>query len=373
MTSYITNAASKSVRWKVEEIQRTEDVISHFSDQYAIPSLDLKLEFKFRLVLKLRKRYFEVYIESFLDQDVVMTLGVKVESNRNRKHVNSTFNILGPEDGAPQYTPLMREEIGLFFPNENVTLPAANIEMSVIGTLPRSSIYPKPTFPNHLHNKSVAPSNTLKSDMGKAFLNETGADLTINCVYEVEDEGGNSQQTATTAFKVQRGILRSRSPVFAAMFAHEFTEVETASVEINDMSPDALRELLRFLYTDKVENANVYAKELLMAANKYDIPGLKLLAEEALCENINYETILDVAKFAHKHNGNEAKDFAINCIVLHFSAIIKRPEWDEFVRDNLPLLVDIHRKLGAKLDSNEKPKFHNKPGGGECDVWIPPN
>ena len=37
-----------------------------------------------------------------------------------------------------------------------------------------------------------------------------------------------------------------------------------------------------------------------MAANKYNIPRMKLLAEEALCLNLNDDKILDVAKFAHR-------------------------------------------------------------------------
>ena len=41
--------------------------------------------------------------------------------------------------------------------------------------------------------------------------------------------------------------------------------------------------ITRFLYTDKMQNANLHAKELLMAANKYNIPRMQVLAEEALC------------------------------------------------------------------------------------------
>ena len=60
-------------------------------------------------------------------------------------------------------------------------------------------------------------------------------------------------------------------------------ENENSSLHITDMSPQALREMLRFLYTDKMQNANLHAKELLMAANKYNIPRMQILAEEALC------------------------------------------------------------------------------------------
>jgi speckle-type POZ protein len=120
------------------------------------------------------------------------------------------------------------------------------------------------------------------------------------------------------------------------------------------MSPPALREMLRFLYTDRMENANIYAKELLMAANKYNIVRMKVLSEEALCQNLTDETVLDVAKFAHLHNGTNAKDFAVTCIVANFANLIKRPEWQDFAKSNMDLLHEIHQRLAGKLDSASK-------------------
>ena len=80
------------------------------------------------------------------------------------------------------------------------------------------------------------------------------------------------QRPVQATFRVQKGILTSRSEIFAAMFSHGFAEGETSKLHISDMSPQALREMLRFLYTDKMENANIHARELLRAANKYNIP-----------------------------------------------------------------------------------------------------
>ena len=154
--------------------------------------------------------------------------------------------------------------------------------------------------------------------------------------------------------------------MFAAMFSHGFSESETSTLHISDMSPQALREMLRFLYTDRMENANIHAKELLMAASKYNIPRMKLLAEEALCQNLTDETVLDVAKFASMHNGNAAKEFAISCIVANFSTLIKRPEWPQFVKDNLDLLHDIHVRIAGKLDNGQSTSRSVVPTWNRC-------
>ena len=112
--------------------------------------------------------------------------------------------------------------------------------------------------------------------------------------------------------------------------------------------------MLRFLYTDKMENANIHAKELLRAANKYNIPRMKLLAEEALCQNLSDDTVLLVAKFANVHNGGYAKDFAINCIVSNFGTLIRRPEWADFIKENPDLLHEIHLRISSKMDNGQR-------------------
>ena len=234
-------------------------------------------------------------------------------------------------------------------------------EINFLNLMVRCNRYPKPRFVGDA-NTGEAATNSLPNDMWKAFLNETGADLTITCetfndeATENENEQDVIEQTpARATFKVQKGILTSRSEIFAAMFSHRFSEGETSTIHITDMSPQALREMLRFLYTDKMENANIHAKELLRAANKYNIPRMKLLAEEALCQNLSDDTVLDVAKYAYVHNGNNAKDFAISCVVSNFASLIRREEWAKFVEDNLDLVHEIHLRIASKLESNQRP------------------
>ena len=88
--------------------------------------------------------------------------------------------------------------------------------------------------------------------MWKAFLAETGADLTITCETgtdendeTIDDEDDitdqeSRQPPARTTFRVQKGILISRSEIFAAMFSHGFAEGETGNLHISDMSPQVI-------------------------------------------------------------------------------------------------------------------------------------
>ena len=72
------------------------------------------------------------------------------------------------------------------------------------------------------------------------------------------------------------GIIRCPFvDVFAAMFSHRDTaEDKTNRVEITDVDEDSLEQLLRFIYTDKIDEANLttLACGLLTAADKYNVP-----------------------------------------------------------------------------------------------------
>ena len=73
----------------------------------------------------------------------------------------------------------------------------------------------------------------------------------------------------TTEFNVHKTILAARSPVFAAMFEHDCRQNR---VDIPDVEVEVFQELLRYLYTDQVQEIEKYAVELYIAADKVGGP-----------------------------------------------------------------------------------------------------
>lgn len=65
--------------------------------------------------------------------------------------------------------------------------------------------------------------------------------------------------------------ISARSPVFAAMFEHEMEERKRNRVDITDVDHEVLREMLRFIYTDRAPNLDKMADDLLAAADKVRI------------------------------------------------------------------------------------------------------
>lgn len=92
-------------------------------------------------------------------------------------------------------------------------------------------------------------------------------------------------------------VLTAISPVFYAMLKNDMKEKQESSIKIQDITYEALEEMLRFMYCGKVEKLdqkNVGC--LLSAAEKYQIIYLKDICVEFLIKNLKIENALSTLK-----------------------------------------------------------------------------
>jgi speckle-type POZ protein len=115
------------------------------------------------------------------------------------------------------------------------------------------------------------------------------------------------------------------------------------------MTPEVTKEFLYYLYTDQVKNLRDHAFELLGASNKYNLPRLKALCEEAVCQDLDDAKVIDVAILAHQNLAENAKRFAIEEIVQNFSDVIKEDSWAKLVVEFPELLHEIHECLASRV------------------------
>ena len=97
----------------------------------------------------------------------------------------------------------------------------------------------------------------LSEKLGKLFEDQRFTDVTL--------------AVGAREFQAHKALLAARSPVFEAMFAHEMEERKHNRVEIMDVEPEVLHEMLRFIYTGKSDHLNKMADDLLAAADKVSI------------------------------------------------------------------------------------------------------
>lgn len=58
-------------------------------------------------------------------------------------------------------------------------------------------------------------------------------------------------------------------------------EAQNGCVQIDDIDPDVLQEMLHFIYSGRAPNIREMAPDLLAVADRFALPGLKEMADQA--------------------------------------------------------------------------------------------
>ncbi|XP_065200076.1 speckle-type POZ protein B-like [Planococcus citri] len=149
-------------------------------------------------------------------------------------------------------------------------------------------------------------------------------------------------------FRAHKAILAARSPVFAAMFEHNMKEKRLNKVVITDVTDEVLREMLRFIYTGKVQNLATMADSLLAAADKYDLERLKVMCEEALCGSMTTDNAANILILADLHNAEQLKAQTIEYINSHASEVIDTASWKVLIQSHPYLIAEVFRAMALQ-------------------------
>jgi hypothetical protein len=144
-------------------------------------------------------------------------------------------------------------------------------------------------------------------------------------------------------FPAHRCILGARSPRLAAMISDVELEQPSCSdqlvpiLELSDLTAETLQEILRYIYTGKVENLDSLAASLLGAAFKCEMPGLGALCERALLETLEAENVAARLLLADEYGCETLKRGALSFIEGHAGRMPKNMAWSvmEMVKPEL--------------------------------------
>lgn len=163
------------------------------------------------------------------------------------------------------------------------------------------------------------PSKTFKEleKYEKMLENQKFSDVTI--IAE-----GNS-------YYLHKCILASSSVVFDAMFTNDMKEKNENLVKIEDIKKEVLDEFFRFIYSGKVKDIQNFAGDLLIAAEKYSVEGLKTLCEETMANLITSSTAIEYLQLSIMNNAEKLKTYVIKWLAKNF-------EKEMIAKDNLDSL-----------------------------------
>lgn len=170
---------------------------------------------------------------------------------------------------------------------------------------------------DHTH---MVPLNILRSEMHSLYKAEVFTDAIIKC------EGRE--------FKVHRAVLGAQSPVFKTMFQIDMKEKRSNMIDISDITPAAISDLIAYLYTGTAPNVSTLAKELLNAANKYELPRLFAMCENELKMKIKVANVVDTLILADLHSAVHLKKACLDFIRQHSADVHKTSKW-MYLKENL--------------------------------------
>nr|CAH8858067.1 unnamed protein product [Trichobilharzia regenti] len=184
-------------------------------------------------------------------------------------------------------------------------------------------------------------------------------DQTVKCssTGSTTSGGGTSSSSSTVSgvsnssvvlrqFEAHKAILAARSPVFAAMFEHGMEESRANRVEITDMEPDTVAEVLRYIYTGQVVGMDRLAHELLAAADKYQLERLKTMCEEALVESLSVENACDIFGLSDMHNAEQLKAHTLEFIMLAKTSFICANSIYESEYKDKSIIIELSVNMG---------------------------
>ena len=185
----------------------------------------------------------------------------------------------------------------------------------------------------------------MNEQIGKLFCDQKFSDVKISCGEEV--------------FHCHRCILSVRSPVFEAMFQSEMRENLSQEVVIKDIRPDVVREMLHFIYNGATSTETVMdeiGKDLLSAADQYQLELLKNKCEEKLCSSLEVSNSVELLVLADLHHAFKMKNMALRLIAMNMDTIVNTDVYKDFARHHPDISVEITKLVMGRAGIKRKRK-----------------
>merc|ERR1712131_89556 len=118
-------------------------------------------------------------------------------------------------------------------------------------------------------------------------------------------------------------------------------EKKTRKVDIKDLHPDVLSVMLTFIYTGKIPEMDKLAKDILAAADKYQLDGLKNSCVYYLSRNTDIGNCISHLILGDTFQADVLKKMTLQFIARNMRKVLKRNDWKESLADYPSLIVEV--------------------------------
>ncbi|XP_076655273.1 TD and POZ domain-containing protein 2 isoform X1 [Halictus rubicundus] len=210
--------------------------------------------------------------------------------------------------------------------------------------------------------------HNLSQDMARLLKRPNGADTKLVC-------GGLND----AEIPVHSNIIAARSSVLAEMISllgepqvsvkskvniaeDKALDIQNAKeekgqykfvLELLDLTKEVIEELLRYIYTDHIDNLDNLAPQLLSLAERFGLQGMKELCERNLIETINPENIASRLLVADEFRCSALKRASLTYCEENVTVINKSLAWKMMEHVNPELFNEVcEASIGSSRSSN---------------------
>jgi len=281
---------------------------------------------------KYSTNYVGVLVVSRNKLDVKAKINLSIINN-NEERVNTNNNC--PNFNPHKFSGTSKEIVFSIYYSDLDTTLMPNGDLTFVCAI---TIYgsPKSTFGSKkLSNLSTAPTDpSLKvcENLDEFFLSKELSDVLIECKDKM--------------FEAHQVILSSRSPVFRGMFQADMKEKKSQHVEVKDLEPDVVAEMLKFIYTGSCvateENPDLdMVSDLLVASDMYQIETLKNVCQTLLSSRLEVENSLKFLVLGDMYGAEKLKEPAMDIVVNNMNGLIVTEEWRECTKKSPHIVVEV--------------------------------
>ncbi|KAI6217502.1 BTB domain-containing protein [Aphelenchoides fujianensis] len=141
-------------------------------------------------------------------------------------------------------------------------------------------------------------------------------------------------------FRAHRVVLSAAIPFFASMFNSELREQHSPDVQIKDIQPETLEQIINLVYTGRIRIDVDNVEEVMKAADFLQFHLLNQRCSEMLRAAMSAENVLGIRRFAAMHNSAPTSGAADRFIRKHFVEIAQTKEFVQLLPDELEEILD---------------------------------
>lgn len=205
--------------------------------------------------------------------------------------------------------------------------------------------------------------------MVQMFQEELFSDVTVIITSSSPDE-------CSRTLRLHRNVLSHLCDYFRGMFTRSFRESgeETVTIEVAEgSSVEATVLVLRYIYTSTIEIHSNNVSEVLFAADKFQISGLRDSCEAYLIQNLCEDSVCSTWKLGHMLGLSQLEEKCKVLVLAKGTAVLEGGGFSELPKE-LALAVVADEGLNAK----EEVVFEavvawgeaNKGAGSVHDIFV---